>query len=372
MAPKSQPSKKTEEKVKQKVIDDKTFGLKNKNKSSKVNKYIQQVEQQVKSSGNRKIQKEDGDLKKQREIKKLEEQKKAAELSALFKPIVLVQKVAFGVDPKTVLCINFKSDQCQKGDKCKFSHDLNIERKSTKINLYEDIRDGKSNPSSNPTAEDDKMENWDQSKLQDVVAKKHGSHDNDNRHTTEIVCKYFIEAIEQKKYGWFWECPNGGDKCKYRHALPPNFVLKSLKNDSEENEEEKITIEEFLETERYKIEKITPVTEESFAKWKVDRKKKTELELLKKQNAKEADIKAGRLLHVSGRDLFTYRPELAEAEGSDDEVVDYQEERHSDIEDEEEDDEAFDEEEEEELDQVIDTSVFLDEDLADLEIVDDE
>lgn len=24
----------------------------------------------------------------------------------------------------------------------------------------------------------------------------------------------------------FWKCPNG-DECKYRHALPPNYVLKS-------------------------------------------------------------------------------------------------------------------------------------------------
>jgi len=44
------------------------------------------------------------------------------------------------VDPKTVLCQFFKSGQCQKGDKCKFSHDLNIERKSAKIDLYTDSR----------------------------------------------------------------------------------------------------------------------------------------------------------------------------------------------------------------------------------------
>ena len=23
------------------------------------------------------------------------------------------------------------------------------------------------------------------------------------------MCKYFVEAIENAKYGWFWECPNG-------------------------------------------------------------------------------------------------------------------------------------------------------------------
>jgi len=38
---------KAEKKVKDKVIEDKTFGLKNKNKSSKVQKYIQSVKNQV-------------------------------------------------------------------------------------------------------------------------------------------------------------------------------------------------------------------------------------------------------------------------------------------------------------------------------------
>ena len=27
--------------------------------------------------------------------------------------------------------------------------------------------------------------------------------------------------------GRFWQCPNGGKDCKYRHALPPGYVLKS-------------------------------------------------------------------------------------------------------------------------------------------------
>jgi hypothetical protein len=72
--------------------------------------------------------------------KKLAEQKKKEELAELFKPVQVQQKVPFGVDPKTVLCQFFKTGQCQKGDKCKFSHDLNIERKSAKIDLYTDSR----------------------------------------------------------------------------------------------------------------------------------------------------------------------------------------------------------------------------------------
>ena len=48
-----------------------------------------------------------------------------------------------GVDPKTILCSFFKVGQCQKGAKCKFSHDVNVERKAAKVDLYTDKRDTK-------------------------------------------------------------------------------------------------------------------------------------------------------------------------------------------------------------------------------------
>jgi hypothetical protein len=41
-----------------------------------------------------------------------------------------------------------------------------------------------------------------------------------------------------------------GDNCKYRHALPPGFVLKSQRKKEEEDAKRKeITLEEFLEVE---------------------------------------------------------------------------------------------------------------------------
>ena len=61
------------------------------------------------------------------------------------------------------------------------------------------------------------------------------------------VCKHFLQAIEKGLYGWFWTCPNGGDKCIYRHALPPGFVFKKAK--SEDDNENVITIEELVEQE---------------------------------------------------------------------------------------------------------------------------
>jgi ribosomal protein S20 len=50
MGPKEKPSKKNQQKKTAKVIEDRTFGLKNKNKSAKVQTYIKQVETGIKNS----------------------------------------------------------------------------------------------------------------------------------------------------------------------------------------------------------------------------------------------------------------------------------------------------------------------------------
>lgn len=49
MPPKKQQTK-AEKQKKQKAAEDKTFGMKNKNKSAKVQRYIQQVQSQAKSN----------------------------------------------------------------------------------------------------------------------------------------------------------------------------------------------------------------------------------------------------------------------------------------------------------------------------------
>lgn len=100
MPPKQEGGKKAEAKAKAKVIEDKTFGLKNKNKSTKVNKFIQQVEAQVKSSGNRKAMQADIEAKNALKDKKKAEEIKKAELAALFKPVVQQQKVPPGISPQ--------------------------------------------------------------------------------------------------------------------------------------------------------------------------------------------------------------------------------------------------------------------------------
>jgi hypothetical protein len=40
-----------------------------------------------------------------------------------------------------VVCEFFRHGQCAKGFKCKYSHDLSVERKGEKIDIYSDQRD---------------------------------------------------------------------------------------------------------------------------------------------------------------------------------------------------------------------------------------
>lgn len=140
-----------------------------------------------------------------------------------------------------------------------------------KKNLYEDGRDEETEEQKK---KEETMEEWDEEKLRSVVMSKHGN----PKTTTDRVCKFFIDAVENGKYGWFWQCmlpiiiyimfgivwsflmlfigPNGGDQCKYKHSLPPGFVLKT----KEQRAAEKalmdksplatLTLEEFLEARR--------------------------------------------------------------------------------------------------------------------------
>ena len=40
-----------------------------------------------------------------------------------------------------MVCAFFKQGLCSKGDKCKFSHDISLERKGEKRSIYVDSRD---------------------------------------------------------------------------------------------------------------------------------------------------------------------------------------------------------------------------------------
>jgi hypothetical protein len=278
--------KKAEVKKVAKVVEDKTFGLKNK-KGAKTQKFIENVKKCHNPLAN--------GPKKTEPTKKEEKQKELAELNQIFKPVA-TQKVAVGVDPKSVLCAFYKQGQCKKGEKCKFSHDVNIERKGEKRSAYVDARDN------------DLMEDWDEEKLKEVVEKKHGELER-KLPKTDIICKHFLEALETSKYGWFWECPNGGLKCHYKHALPPGFVLNKDRKKMEKKED--ISIEDLVERERAKLGgDLIRITLESFLAWKKKKIGEKRENAIKEQERKRAEFKAGKNLGLSGRDMFTFNPDL--------------------------------------------------------------
>lgn len=100
------------------------------------------IEKQQATAGKSRATLEKEKEKATREKEKLDLEKRKKEEAAMFKP-VQSQKVPFGVDPKSVLCVFIKAGHCDKGVKCRFSHDLNVDRKVEKKNLYEDGREDK-------------------------------------------------------------------------------------------------------------------------------------------------------------------------------------------------------------------------------------
>jgi len=125
-----------------KIAVDKTFGMKNK-KGAKGQAAVALAKQQAAQVGKNKeaMAKEKARMDKEKE--KEQERKRKEELNEIFKPVQVAQKVPFGTDPKTVLCQYFKAGTCDRGNKCKFSHDLTVDRKTTKKDLYTDGRDAK-------------------------------------------------------------------------------------------------------------------------------------------------------------------------------------------------------------------------------------
>lgn len=288
-----------------KLVEDRTFGMKNK-KGAQAQRQIQQMTANLKGSGSAEERKKAAE-KAQREKEKKAAEDAARETAALLNKPAQIQKVPFGVDPKTVVCIFYKKGDCEKGKKCKFAHDLSIERKTEKKNLYTDVRQEEEEKKKEETSAD-----WTEEQLMKVVLSKKGN----QKTTTDKVCKFFIQAIEDGKYGWFWICPNGGDKCMYKHALPPGFVLKTKEQRAAEkalldkSPLKTLTLEDFLESERHKLTgTLTPVTPETFAKWKKERLDKKAAE----EQARKAKDNTGRALFESGK----WRDDDSEAESDD-------------------------------------------------------
>lgn len=250
-----------------------------------VQKFVQQIQASQRPSA-----KEARLAEPSRKDRKKAEEEAQREMDALFVLSIKQPKLAPGVDPKSVLCEHFRHGKCVKGFKCKYSHDLNVERKTAKIDLFTDRRDG--GDEDGPGT----MEEWTQEQLEKAVADKHGKQ-NENR-PTQIICKFFLEAVEKKLYGWFWQCPNGST-CQYRHALPAGYLLKSQIKELLDAEAAALpSIEETIEEERAKVDAKTKINEEIFRRW---RDGKTQA---KKEAALKAEEERRRKGILTGREIF--------------------------------------------------------------------
>ena len=291
--------KKAEKKV-EKIVEDKTFGLKNKNKSKTVQKYIKGVENVARQKAG--LGAEDKSAKYHEKKEKKKQKQEEAFLNSLYKQITAVktQTVPEGVDSKTVLCENFKAGLCKLGDKCPFSHDLNIEFNQGTFDIYTDLTNIKKNTFENEI-----------NKIAEEKEKKRKTAPKSN-----IVCKYFLDAVKKKVYGWKWECPNG-DSCHYKHYLPKGYIIATDKDKAQED----MTIEEFMDLEEQidaERERIavngTKVTEETFREWK---KKRDEWRAGAKEEKEKNEMKSkftGVQLFKKQADLFKDDENAAEKE----------------------------------------------------------
>lgn len=102
--------------------------------------------------------------------------------------------------------------------------------------------------------------------------------------------------------------------------LPAGYVLnrdKSAQKDTgDEDSEEELTLEEKIEEERAALpsDGLTPVTLESFMKWKADKAAAKQRELEERIAAEEAKGRKdkGQMQFMSGRALFSFNPDLFE------------------------------------------------------------
>lgn len=258
MAKKEKGKEQIKPKDAKKLVDDQLFGMKNKGKSAKLKKLASSLEASY--------------LKGQ---PKREEKPKEEPVYEVYE---VLQKAPVGVDPATVLCVNFKANKkCSKGDKCKFSHDLNR----------------KQSPSAGPGS-----------------AKK----EKDENKIEKPVCKHYIDALKAGRHNPKWVCPNG-NSCSGKHSPPEGYILKE-----EADEINPISQDELLEEKRANLpNKHTKMTEELYKEWKEKRERMKIEKLEEEKKIKEGNIKLGKLL-PSGRDLFVYKPDLFI---DDEEALDY-------------------------------------------------
>ena len=97
------------------------------------------------------------------------------------------------------------------------------------------------------------------------------------------------------------------------------------KDRKRQEKKDDITIEELVEIERAKLgADLKKITLESFLQWKKRKIKERSEKDEKESERKKAEFKAGRNLGISGREMFTFNPELAMDEDMDEDEAAYE------------------------------------------------
>ncbi|MFQ6641704.1 hypothetical protein Gotur_015713, partial [Gossypium turneri] len=207
------------------------------------------------------------------------------------------------VDPKSILCEFFKVGKCAKGFKCKFSHDLNVQRKGEKIDIYSDKRDQET------------IEDCDQETLEKVVESKAKEYQQNK--PTDIVSFFSVGPIHIVALVEIPIMVDGQSKAIVRFV---NISWKLWKRNNMvgfgsaqmlvkvllEEESEKTPIEEEIENQRAKLKTSTPMTPELFMEWKKKKiaERDESLAAQRAERAKNDSMRHDFHLLLDGRELF--------------------------------------------------------------------
>mmetsp|Transcript_2083 Transcript_2083/g.3963 ORF Transcript_2083/g.3963 Transcript_2083/m.3963 type:complete len:394 (-) Transcript_2083:97-1278(-) len=327
---KGNANSKAKEKKAQKIVEDKTFGLKNKNKSKKVQQYIAQVSQSARGgAGRNNSEAMAAQRKKEKEAQKQAER----EMLALFGDVSAInkkkakkmkekEKAAKAEEEAKTKEQQAKADAkdfgipiCALRDVFGQGSKVTVERVCVLMTwkdnlpgkafdgspcLYIKVTDGTTlNPMTfcmlgeTPTSFTFKVNQI--LDIRGAVAMVRGN-------------KVMLE-IPKGAAGL--SSPDSSVPCSVEIASDrlAEFVQNKIKEEEEIRERGGIPIEERIEEERAQLKApLTPITKESFMAWKEKKRKRKEEEAAKK--AKEGNKKSGGKQLLSGKDLFHKNREL--------------------------------------------------------------
>jgi hypothetical protein len=238
-----------EQKKKAKILEDKTFGLKNKNKSKKVQAHIQSVTKSVMNSGDAKQRKMDEERKRARIRQKEAKKAMEEERNALFSEALL------SVQKKTTT--KFKSENQSKGRDHDDKKEKTGQSRAMKMMFQMDAKEMeealKSDPNYVPTLEDE-VELQRQKKLQElkdkgikgtpVTEKTFKEWQERKRKLKADTAKKMVEAeLKKKKGGKGLSVLSGRDLYEYKKELfqddedaTENVHDKNRKEDEDDEE----------------------------------------------------------------------------------------------------------------------------------------